>query len=306
MKRHSLSKKAGSIDSTAAEKIRAKNRALLVQDMGLLAFLLGIVAAGMLVSFSTSESLRMESMIMFLVMSGAVVLSAYQFRYLSIVLCMVQVCFYAAYRIYMAFVEGQSIELICYGWLIIPLLTVGAMTVFMQGTYRINAVAELLDKQLTEMVMTDKGTGLYNLKSMYLDIERQIALCKRNGLKLSLIIMELRDREELKNILNSAEFDTLRIALAEAVEDCIRIEDRLYALDEEGKMGILCTGDGKDAEIVKRRILSAMKKSDTFQKVLGRALRIELRMGIYEYNEETVENSVDLKRKAENEMQYDV
>lgn len=298
--------KKRNLDSNVNDKLREKNRRLLLQDVGLLVFLAGILASALLVAFAQSETARMENLLMVLVLSGAVVLSAYRFRYLAFALCAIQTCFYAAYRIYMGFTTGQSVPLSGYGWLVLPMLTVGAMTVFMRSTYQAELIAEMLDKQLTEQVMTDHVTGLYNLKSLYIDLERQIAFSRRNNLCLTLMILELRYKEELTAILSAAQFDNLRVALAELVEDNIRLEDRLYALDEEGKIGILCTCDKAGAEVMKRRIEDALKKTDKFQKVLGRALRVELRTGMYEYREDRVENAIDLKKKAENEMQYDV
>lgn len=192
--------KKRNVDSNVNDKIRAKNRRLLLQDLRLLVFLAGILAAALLVAFAPNEAMRTESLLMFLVLSGAVVLAAYRFRYLAVALCAIQTCFYAAYRIYVGFVTGQAIALSCYGWLVLPLLTVGAMTVFMRSIYQAEAIAELLDKQLAEQVMTDHVTGLYNLKSLYIDLERQIAFSKRNNLCLSLMLMELRYKEELTSI----------------------------------------------------------------------------------------------------------
>lgn len=288
------------------EKIRAKNRRLFAQDVGLMVFLLGLIGAALLVAFAQSDAQRTENTLMFLVLSGAVVLAAYRFRYLAIALCAIQTCFYAAYHIYNGFMIGDSIPLASYCWLVLPVLTVGAMTVFMRSTYQAEVIAEMLDKQLAEQVMTDRVTGLYNLKSMYTDVERQIAYSKRNHLNLSLMILELRYKDELVSILTSAQFDSLRVIMAELVEDSIRLEDQIYALDEEGKMGVLCTCDRAGAEIMKRRIQSTLEKTNQFQKILNRALRVEIRVGIFEYQEGVVENAMDLKKRAENEMQYDV
>ncbi len=298
--------KKRNIGNNVNDKIRAKNRRMLMEDLGLLLFLAGVVASALLVAFSQTEVQRMENLTMFLVLSGAVVLAAYRFRYLAIVLSAIQTCFYAAYRIYQGFMVGRAIESASYAWLVLPIATVGAMVIFMHSTYQAEVIAEMLDKQLNEQVMTDRVTGLYNLKSMYIDIERQAAYAKRNGMSLTLMILELRYREELKSILSDAQFDSLRVILAELVEDNIRLEDRLYALDEEGKMGILCTCDRPGAEIMKRRIVDSLEKTDQFRKVLNRALRVEIRTGIFEYKEGLVENAIDLKKKAENEMQYDV
>lgn len=298
--------KKRNMESNVNDKIREKNRRLLIQDLGLLVFLAGLVGAALLVAFSTTDVQKTENLIMFLVLSGAIVLSAYRFRYLALVLCSVQTCFYAAYKIYMGFMEAETIPVFSYAWLVIPVLTVSAMTVFMRSTYQAEVVAEMMDKQLTEQVMTDRVTGLYNTKSMYIDLERQIAYSKRNSLSLTLMILELRYKEELTAILSDAQFDTLRVVLAQLLEDNIRLEDRLYALDDQGKMGILCTCDRAGAEIMKRRIRDALERTKSFEQVLGRALRVEIRTGIYEYKEGLVENAIDLKKKAENEMQYDV
>ena len=288
------------------DKVRAKNRRMLMEDLGLLLFLAGIVAAALLVAFSQTEVQRMENLTMVLVLSGAVVLAAYRFRYLAVVLSAIQTCFYAAYRVYQGFMVGRAVELMSYAWLVLPIATVGAMVIFMRSTYQAEIIAEMLDKQLTEQVMVDRVTGLYNLQSMYIDIERQAAYAKRNGMSLTLMIMELRYREELKSILSDAQFDSMRVIVAELVESSIRLEDRLYALDEEGKLGILCTCDRAGAELMKKRIVNALEKTDQFRKVLDRALRVEIRTGIYEYKEGLVDNAIDLKKKAENEMQYDV
>lgn len=298
--------KKNNLEPNVTEKIRAKNRRLLAQDVGLLVFLAGILAAALLVAFSPSEALRMENLLMFLVLSGATVLAAYRFRYLAIALCAIQTCFYAAYRIYIGFTTGQAVPLSCYGWLALPVLTVGAMTVFMHSTYQAEVIAEMLEKQLVDQVMTDHVTGLYNLKSLYIDVERQIAYSKRNHLCLSLMLLELRYKDELTSILSSSQFDTLRVIFAELVADNIRLEDRLYALDDEGKLGIMCTCDRTGAQIMKGRIEEALEKTTKFREVLGRALRVEVRTGIFEYQEGLVENAIDLKKKAENEMQYDV
>lgn len=294
------------MNSNVNEKIRAKNRRALAEDIGLLFFLAGLLGAALVVAFSDSEAHRMENLIMFLVLAAGVILSAYRFHYLAIVLCAVQTCFYAAYKTYMGFMVGEPIPVTSYAWLLLPIITGGAMIVFMRSTYQAEVIAEMLDKQLTEQVTIDRVTGLDNLKSMYIDLERQIAYCKRKGQPLSLMILELRYKDELSAILTESQFDNLRVILAQMMEDNIRLEDRLYALDEDGRMGIICLCDRAGAEIIRRRILDKVEKTAKFREILNRALRVELRTGVFEYQEGQVANAIDLKKKAENEMQYDV
>lgn len=293
-------------DSGPERQIQAKNRRALLQDIALLIFLVGLLAAALVVCLSSSDVQRQENVVMFLIMGGAILLAAYKFRYLSMVAAGVQTCFYAIYRIYSGLINGQTVALSCYLWLGLPVLCVGAMLLFMQSTYQAEVISEMLEKQIRDQVLTDPITGLYNLKSMYMDLERQIAYSRRNGLKLTLMLIELRYPQELQSILTAAQFDELRVGMAQELEDLIRIEDRLYALDEDGSMGIICTCDKPGAEVMRRRIQDRLSRTDKFQVFLRHTMRIDLRFGIYEYSEGEIENAMELKKKAENEMQYDV
>lgn len=293
-------------DSNMNDKIRAKNRRALFQDIALLFFLAGTLGGCLTVGFSDTDSARLENTVMFLLTFAGVILAAYRFRYLALVLAGVQTCFYAAYKIYTGFFRGGAIGLSSFAWLVIPIACVVSMLIFMHETYRAELISEMLEKQIHEQVLTDRITGLYNLKSMYMDLERQIAYSKRNNLKLSLMILELRYKDELKSILTGAQFDALLSTYARVLEDSIRLEDRLYALDEEGRIGIICTCDKPGAQIMKQRILNNLAKPEQFRDIINRAIRVDVRVGIFEYHEEEVANAIDLKKKAENEMQYDV
>lgn len=286
-------------------KIRKTNLKRLKQDVGLLLFLAGILAAAFLISASEGEQ-RMENVVMFLIMCGEIALAAYEFRYIAIVFGGVHTCFYAVYKIYQGMVLGYPISLFSFAWLVLPMFCVLSMVWFMSSTYEAEVISEMLEKQIEDYVMTDRVTGLYNLKSMYMDLERQIAYSKRNNLPLSLMIVELRYEQELRSILSNSQFEELRQAYAEVLEDCIRLEDRLYAIDENGGMGIICTCNKAGAEIMKGRILQSLFETERFHRILDRAIRVEVRTGIYEYNKDTVVNSIDLKKRAENELQYDV
>lgn len=298
--------KSNEHDSNVNDKIRAKNRRALLQDVALLFFLGCILGSGLVVGFSDTEAARLENIVMFLIMCASIILAAYRFRYLAVVLASVQTCFFAAYKIYTGFFLGGEITLFSFFWLILPVGCVVSMLLFMHETYRAEIISEMLEKQIHEQILTDRVTGLYNLKSMYMDLERQIAFSKRNNLKLSLMILELRYKDELKSILNGAQFDALRVAYVRVLEDSIRLEDRLYALDEDGQVGIICTCDKPGAQIMKQRILNHLAQPEQFRDIIDRAIRVDVRVGIFEYREGEVTNAIDLKKKAENEMQYDV
>lgn len=285
--------------------IRSKHTQALLQDIALLVFLACVLLSALVIAASAGRA-RIENAVMFLVMGAGIILASYKARYIAIVLGGVQTLFYTIYKIYQAVANGAEITWDSYVWLVLPLLCIAAILVFMQTTYKTEVMAEMLEEQLRNMVLVDTVTGLYNLKSMYMDLERQMAYSRRNELSLCLMILELRYAQELKSILNANQFDELKKRMAEAVEDSVRLEDRLYAIDTEGSVGIICTCDKNGAEIMKGRILKKLGEKETFEDILDRAVKVDVRTGCVEYDKEKISNAIEFKQKAENELQYDV
>lgn len=292
-------------ETSINKKIRKTNLKMLKQDIGLLIFLAGILGTTFLLSESSGTE-YMENLVMFLILCGEVILAAYKFRNIAIVLGGVQTCFYSIYKIYQGVLEGQKISYLSFAWLVLPMICILAMIWFTSVTYETEVMTEILEKQIEEQILTDRVTGLYNLKSMYMDLERQMAFCKRNNLPLSLMVVELRYEQELRGILSVSQYEDLLRTYAEILEDSIRLEDRIYAIDEKGGIGIICTCNKPGAEIMKKRIVMNLSDPDKFRDILGRGIRVEVKTGIFEYDQAVVANSIDLKKRAENELQYDV
>lgn len=285
--------------------IRTKQTESVLQDIGLLVFLAGILAGALVIAASEGQD-RIENVVMFFIMGAGILLASYKARYIAVVLGAVQTLFYTIYKIYQAAANGVEISWMSYVWLVLPLLCVAAMLVFTQSTYKTEVMAEMLEEQLRNMVLVDVVTGLYNLKSMYMDLERQMAYSRRNRLSLSLMIVQLRYEQELRSILNANQFDELKKRMAEAIEDSVRLEDRLYAVDTSGSIGIICTCDRRGTDIMKGRILKKLGEKETFEEILGRAIKVDIKTGCCEYDEEKISNAIEFKQKAEDELQYDV
>ncbi len=287
------------------EKIRRTNIKMLKQDIGLLIFLAGILGTTFLLSKSSGTE-YMENLVMLLILYGEVILAAYKFKNIAIVLGGTQTCFYSVYKIYQGALEGQTISYYSFAWLVLPMTCILAMIWFTNVTYETEIITEMLEKQIEERTLTDRITGLYNLKSMYMDLERQMAFCKRNNLPLSLMIVELRYEQELRSILSASQYEDMLRIYAEILEDSIRLEDRIYAIDEKGGIGIICTCNKPGAQIMNKRIVMNLSDPDKFRDLLGKGIRIEIKTGIFEYDSSVITNSIDFKKKAENELQYDV
>lgn len=293
------------MNKVANETVKKNRKEAFVQDLGMLVFLAGVFAAAAVLAVSPQEQ-RMENMVMFFVLCAGIILAAYKFPHMAVVCGGVQTCFFAVHKVYQTVFNGQKITWISYAWLIIPLLCILSMVLFMQSTYRAEAMAEMLENQVRDLVVLDSVTGLYNLKSMYQDLERQMAFARRNHITISLMIVQLRYAPELKNILNRDQFDELKRRLAEHIEDNVRLEDRIYSVDEDGSVGIICTCDKAGTAIMKRRIQDKLLDKQSFEGILDRAIKVEIRTGAVEYDQNSIENSIEFKKKVDNEMQYDV
>ena len=178
---------------------------------------------------------------------------------------------------------------------------------FMTNMHKVEKLTEILEDKIQSMEVIEPVTGLNNLRSMYVDLERQMAYARRNNLELTLILLELRSYQELKSILSAEQLADLKRRMARLAEEALRLEDRVYAIDDRGSLGIVCVGCGRDgAMIVRDRVVSVLSRKESFEEILDRALRVDLRTGFYLYNSEEIKNAIEFKQRAENELQYDV
>lgn len=294
------------IAQEANAAIRRKRKDTLVQSLGLLVFLFTLAAAALTIGFSEGDS-RTTYLVMFFATCAGIWLAAYRFRYIAITVGGLQVLIYTLLQLYRAIGSGRSIGVLDYAWLLIPILCIGAMSLFMLNMYNVERVVELLEDRLHSMEVIEPVTGLNNLKSMYMDLDRQIAYAQRNQVELSLIIFELRYYQELKSILSAVQLSEVKRQMGRLVEDSLRLEDKVYAIDDRGSLGLVCIGCGDDgAALVKNRIVSMLSQKESFSEVLDRNLRVDIRAGFYTYNKDEIRNAIEFKKKVENELQYDV
>ena len=300
--------KAGLEETTReAERIlRRKRRDTLAQSAGLAVFLFGMIAAALTVGLAESGR-RPVYLVMLFVSCAAIWLAAYRFRYIAIIVGGLQMLVYTVYQLYGAFANGRSIAPADYAWLALPMILTAAMILFMTNMYKVEKLTEILEDKIQSMEVIEPVTGLNNLRSMYVNLERQMAYARRNHLELTLILIELRYYQELKSILSAEQLAELKRRMARLTEEALRLEDNVYAIDDRGSLGIVCIGCGRDgATIVRDRVVAALSRKESFEEILDQALRVDVRTGFYLYDSEEIRNAIEFKQKAENELQYDV
>lgn len=286
--------------------VKKRTTGYLLQDLGLVVLLVGIAAAA-IVTGMAEDTLRAEFTVMLLLMFLPIMLAGFKLVSLSVVIAALEVVAYTGYKLFRSLAFGEEISIFCYCWIFLPLLSVCAMSAFVVGNRQTEMENEMLREQVEELTMINALTGLNNLRSMYIDLKRQVAYAQRNNISLSLMIVKLRYAPELKKVLSRRQYESVLQKVAKLVTDAVRVEDRTYSLDNDGTVGIILTCTQKDSDMVRRRIRSFVEQKEAFKDIIGNALKVELRIACLQYDQDVYDGDmVMFKQRVENELQYDV
>ena len=251
-----------------------------------IALLLAAVFAGSLVLSFAKEDIRTENIIMLL---GVFICSAFAMfglRTLAIVLTGLQVVSFAAYKVYGLLVMKKSIAPISYSWILIPALAMVGTAIFAAGMSKMKIDNEVLKRQVDELVMIDSLTGLYNLRSLYMDIQTQVSYAERNNNAISLMIIKLRYPVEMKKVLSTNQYDSVIKALATLLCDTVRLEDKVYSIASDGVFAIVLTCDKAGTKIVEKRMRDKLDKPEWLSGISDKPIRAEIKLGALEYKKE--------------------
>lgn len=215
-------------------------------------------------------------------------------------------CGWVAYKLYSFYAVGETVYLTDYFVTVLPLLGSGAAALFSRSMRHVNAENKLLRRQVDEQVLVDDVTELYNLRAMYRDAQMMTGYCVRNHLPISLMIIQMRYESELHGMLSHSRYIQLRKRLAELVMDSVRVEDKVYCIDEHGTMAILLTSNEANSAYVRSRIIAAVTKEDAFDGILERGTHMDLRFACKEYDEHFGKDMMAFKKAVESELAYDV
>lgn len=215
-------------------------------------------------------------------------------------------CGWVAYKLYSFYAVGETVYLTDYFVTVLPLLGSGAAALFSRSMRHVNAENKLLRRQVDEQVLVDDVTELYNLRAMYRDAQMMTGYCVRNHLPISLMIIQMRYESELRGMLSHSRYIQLRKRLAELVMDSVRVEDKVYCIDEHGTMAILLTSNEANSAYVRSRIIAAVTKEDAFDGILERGTHMDLRFACKEYDEHFGKDMMAFKKAVESELAYDV
>ncbi|HEY5583982.1 MAG TPA: GGDEF domain-containing protein [Ruminiclostridium sp.] len=278
---------------------------ILLQDIGLLLFLISVFCCAVVIYIGGAE-LLLENSMMFFVVVVAIILITFSIDIAAFIVVASQIICYTAYKLFYLYESGSVINAASYAWLILPIAVVGSMKLFCLGRNHLELENAILKQQVEDLVMVDTLTGLYNLRSFYYDIDRQIRYTRRNKLPLTLMIIQLRYAQELNKVLSKTNYDKLKQRLAEISGDTLRVEDRQYSIDKDGSLAVILTCDEKGGVLVGNRIRSMICEKSAFDKIINSSIKVDVQVAFVQYNEEMGNDVVYFKKCVEKELQYDV
>lgn len=254
------------------------------RGLGILVFCIAIFVGALVLYAGKDDYFTLNAVMLFVTML-ATVLASFSFAPVAIALAAISSISLLVFKIYKLVAEQVNLFDLTLLWVIVPAMAVAGMYLFMYVTKRQELDNAVLKNQVSELIMIDPTTGLYNLRSMYMDMQTQISFSVRNETPISLMIIKLRYPKEMKRILTPAQYEKVIARLSEVVVDTVRLEDRVYSLTSDGKFAILLTCDKEGTKLVETRIRAKINGNDNgMSAIASKPLRVEVKIGYEQFN----------------------
>lgn len=281
-----------------------KNKIFKLVGIGLL--MLGFIL-DVIVTNGVGEDYFLENLIMTLATAVAVGVTVLGYFMIAVIIAAVSTVAYAVYKIYSMMAGTGDFAYISFLWIIIPAVCVVGVFLFNKGFSTLTIENAVLKQQVQELVMIDRVTGLYNLRSMYMDIQTQISYSERKNSPITLMIVRLRYPAEMRKVLKRDQYEKVIKQLSLIIADTVRLEDRVYSIDDMGGFGVILTCDKEGTGIVEKRLREKIEDPKWFNEISDkRKIRAEIKLGYLQYDRKFNRDANAFKDAVEEEVDYDL
>lgn len=246
-----------------------------------------------------------ENYIMLTVAMIVAVVSYYTNVTFSLITVLVVDFGYSSYRLYRNIVQGISVDIRVYYWVILIPITAVIVSVLAKYILELQIEAKNVNTENKDLVMIDNLTGIRNSSALFNEIPIYMSMCKRYNIPMAIMLVKFKYSRKLKSIVGSDFFKNIIVECSEVLEESLRLEDRKYILKEENTFAFILISDEKGCEIVKNRFKENMEKINMDKNNVFKGLKIEIQVGYYVYNKD-IKDPMDFLTKAEMEIDYDV
>ena len=287
-------------------KVKKPGDGKLVSFIGLGLMLLAFVLA-VAVTNAAGADYFAENIAMTIAMAVAVIISAAGYLTIAIVVAAVATVIFAGLKVYSILSLQMTFPMMSFLWVVLPAMCVVGIALYVKRYSPLTLENALLKKQIAELSMIDPVTGLYNLRSMFMDIQTQISYAERNNSPISLMILRLRYPAEMRKVLKSSQYEKVIKQLSLLIVDTVRLEDRVYSIDENGGFGIILTCDKEGTKLVEGRLRSKLADSSWFEGISDKQIRTEVKIGYLQYDNAKYNRDANTFRDdVEDEVTYDM
>ncbi|QBD84489.1 GGDEF domain-containing protein [Clostridium tetani] len=210
-----------------------------------------------------------------------------------------------SYTLYNNLVYGIEVIINTYMWM--GAIPITAVLLAKIGEY-INILEDTninLQQECENLVTIDKTTGLGNIKSFYMDLDKEISKSKRYEKPLSLMMIKLEFYDEIKALIGEIKMKELLKEIGKIITSFTRKEDISCKLGQDTLAILMPETDKNGAEVVKARIKETLKEINLNKNKENNHINLDIKIGILQYDK-TVENAFEFKKIAEKELEYDV
>ena len=287
------------------DKNTSTSRKILAQDLGILLFFV-CSGAGALITALAGTAVLYQNVVLLMVLMLISMLVVLRARIAGAVIAALSLLGFTVYKLYMHIAYKADIEWTAYLWPVLVMGVLGGMTLFISMFSTLEGVNGILNRRLNELTVIDPLTGMENMRSMVISLTRYMALSERNGTMMGLMMVRLRYAEEIKKVLSQDQFNELRFAMANTVQDALRLEDRVFSIDEDGSLGIIYFSAEQGATVVKGRVLSAVANKNMLPNLEKQTLTVELSVVFKQYYKELGKDAMKYVNEVEKEFAYEV
>lgn len=284
---------------------KREQRSQVMRDIALVLLLLWAFAQAVLMVY-TPEGRRAGYLALLFAVDAAVLLGYMGRPSLSVACNGTLTCVWVSITVYNYFVKGTLLAATDYWITLMPL--VGALSggLYQYGLASLKSENLVLRKRVEELVLVDENTGLYNLRALYRDLWMMVCYSTRNHWPISLMIIQIRYETEYRHMLSKGRYYDFLHRFVTAVGHSVRVEDRVYSIDEHGTVAVILTTDEPGARIVAARIRAGVAEAGLFEGLLDDGIQLDLRIAAKQYQKKYGKDMQKYKNDVENELVYDV
>lgn len=214
---------------------------------------------------------------------------------------------YGIYIMYQTVLQGETIGMSTYFWLIMTPLPTVVTWIFTLSSRQLQTENEQLRNQASRLATLDEHTDLKNSLSFRKDVTVFSGISTRYKIPLTLLVIKVKHWDELRRFIHADQLAEAMYDISQISQASIRTNDALYLLDSDNpSWGLLLFTDKPGTKVVIERIKQKLAEFNMREFTDKYKVELSLVMGAVEYTPETIESPMDFIVQAKKQLEYDV